>query len=338
MANIVKFVKRASKKNVRLFYYMAFLYDSAKPRFIKRIERKRVLRAYDRLSPQTKTYVDERVTLYNHISGSDHFEANNPEECIYHIRDLKLHCRFNGERSGSTYCIDSMRYMRCFDRSLPVCFKFGDVTTVPAQPTFVKSRPIAGDNAHSVLLPLNKIRHFNFIVDNSSFESKLDMLIGVSFAYQPHRVRFMDLYFDHPMCRLGSVYYRPESDERSRWNVEHISIDEHLRYKFILCIEGNDVATNLKWVMSSNSLAVMPKPKYETWFMESRLVGGVHYVEIRDDYSDLEEKLQYYIAHPDEAQLIIENAHQYVAQFRDSKIERIIAMRVIEKYFSILTK
>ena len=51
-----------------------------------------------------------------------------------------------------------------------------------------------------------------------------------------------------------------------------MTINEQLHYKFILCSEGNDVASNLKWVMSSNSIAVMPKPKFETWFMEGILV------------------------------------------------------------------
>ena len=37
-------------------------------------------------------------------------------------------------------------------------------------------------------------------------------------------------------------------------------ISEQLCYKFIFCIEGADTATNIKWVMSSNSLCVMPKP------------------------------------------------------------------------------
>ena len=55
----------------------------------------------------------------------------------------------------------------------------------------------------------------------------------------------------------GGAFLRPK-----------LSILEQLEYKFVLCLEGNDVATNLKWVMSSNSLAVMPKPRYETWFME----------------------------------------------------------------------
>ena len=40
----------------------------------------------------------------------------------------------------------------------------------------------------------------------------------------------------------------------------------------------------------------MPKPKYETWFMEGKLKDGSHYIEVKDDYSDLEEKIKYYSA------------------------------------------
>ncbi len=47
-----------------------------------------------------------------------------------------------------------------------------------------------------------------------------------------------------------------------------MSIDEQLGHKFIMCIRGNDVATNLKWVMSSSSIAVMPRPDVESWYME----------------------------------------------------------------------
>src|SRR5690606_29582030 len=100
------------------------------------------------------------------------------------------------------------------------------------------------------------------------------------------------------------------TDGNPHWLTEKLSIDAHLDYKFILALEGNDVATNLKWVMSSNSLAVMPIPKFETWFMESTLIPDFHYVCIKDDYSDLEEKLKHYIQHPNEALKIIANAHR----------------------------
>ncbi|MGZ8190247.1 MAG: glycosyl transferase family 90, partial [Methylococcaceae bacterium] len=95
----------------------------------------------------------------------------------------------------------------------------------------------------------------------------------------------------------------------------------------------NDVATNLKWVMSSNSVAVMPRPKYETWFMEGTLIPNVHYIEIKDDYSNLEEKINYYEQHPNELSQIVENAHNHVSQFLDSFREKIIALLVLKKYF-----
>ncbi len=55
--------------------------------------------------------------------------------------------------------------------------------------------------------------------------------------------------------------------------------------------------------------------------------------EVADDYSDLIEKMEYYIAHPEEAESIIKNAHAWVGQFRDQKRERLISLLVAKKYF-----
>ncbi|WP_289201193.1 glycosyltransferase, partial [Phocaeicola sartorii] len=54
--------------------------------------------------------------------------------------------------------------------------------------------------------------------------------------------------------------------------------------------------------------------------------------EIKDDLSDLEEKLTYYISHPAEAEQIVRHAHEYVAQFLDAKRERLISLLVMDKY------
>ena len=87
--------------------------------------------------------------------------------------------------------------------------------------------------------------------------------------------------------------------------------------------------------MSSNSVCVMPKPKYETWFMEGTLEAGVHYIEVNDDFSDAEEKIHYYSKHTKEALQIINNANAYVDQFKDSKREKLISLLVLDKYFSL---
>lgn len=123
---------------------------------------------------------------------------------------------------------------------------------------------------------------------------------------------------------------------RQEWACRKMSLYEHLDYKFILALEGNDVASNLKWVMSSNSLAVMPRPRFETWFMEGRLRPGYHYVEIADDFADLEEKMDYYIGHPEEAEAIVRHAHEWVNQFRDGERERLVSLLVLEKYLRLV--
>jgi hypothetical protein len=100
-----------------------------------------------------------------------------------------------------------------------------------------------------------------------------------------------------------------------------------------MALEGNDVASNLKWVMSSNSIAVMPRPTCETWFMEGKLIPNYHYIEIREDYADLVERITYYEAHPEEAKQIVQHAHEWCSQFQDKDREDMISVLVLQKYF-----
>ena len=67
--------------------------------------------------------------------------------------------------------------------------------------------------------------------------------------------------------------------------------------------------------------------------MEGRLIPDYHYIEVADDFSDIEQKLRYYIANPDKAEAIIENAHRYVEQFFDQQREKLIQIMVLQRYF-----
>ena len=46
-----------------------------------------------------------------------------------------------------------------------------------------------------------------------------------------------------------------------------------------------------------------------------------------------EDKLKYYIAHPEKAEEIIAHAHEYVSQFRDNKREELLQLMVMQRYF-----
>lgn len=242
---------------------------------------------------------------------------------------------FKRKTFHTAYYLDQRELTRYFPRQWRWQFLPGDVYFTPTEPTIVKSRMIAEDNADSVLLKLDKLRHFLFVNDPVPFTQKSKTLIfRGKIRHSRLRTAFMEKFADHPDFDCGVVGRNEGCPEA--WMKPKKTIREHLDYKFIMAIEGNDVASNLKWVMSSNALAVMPRPTCETWYMEGRLKPGYHFVEVRDDFADLEEKVAYYTARPDEAEDIIRHAHEWVAQFRDARRERLIGLMVLARYFSLL--
>ncbi len=308
-------------KRLKFLYYLkgAFRYYLI-PDFIFRILLPKCLGTLQNRSDIG--YIQSRVKYYNKLESET--EIGNDAVTIKDFR-FKEH--------KTTYFIDTQKYIRYFNPNFRFNPLFGDITYVPEFPSFVKSRPVDVDNSNSVLLKLNQIRHFLFVKDRWSFPDKKDLLVWRGNVTDPkeQRVRFFTKYFGHPMCNIG---YTNNWGKNLHWAKEKLSIDEQLKYKFVLCLEGVDVATNLKWVMSSNSLAVMPRPRFETWFMEASLIPDYHYVLIKDDFSDLEEKINYYVKHPKKAEIIVANAHEFVEQFKNPERERIISLLVLRKYFS----
>lgn len=317
------FIRKQKHKNNKPLYYIKGFVRYYIPKWICRKRLPSILKQLETLDAKEKEYVLGRINYYNKLETTTPIDSSKSIQ----LQNFKLQHR----KKGNVYFFDTYEYTRFFPTTYNIVTLFGDITQVPDTPSLTKSRPIAGDNANSVILKLNKIRHYTFVKDKKAFTDKKNILIGRACIKQAQRIRFWEMYFNHPMCDLGQI--NANNIVRPEWIKPAISIDEHLDYKFILCIEGFDVASNLKWVMSSNSLAVMPKPTYETWFMEGTLIPNYHYVCIKDDYSDLEERLTYYINHPDEAQAIIDHAHEYVAQFRNKRRENLISLLVLKKYF-----
>jgi hypothetical protein len=69
--------------------------------------------------------------------------------------------------------------------------------------------------------------------------------------------------------------------------------------------------------------------------MEGTLVPGTHYVEVRPDFADLDEKVAYYENHPDEAEAIIDSANRHCRQFTNKASEDLISVLVLQKYFEL---
>ncbi|KGE13919.1 glycosyl transferase family 90 [Sphingobacterium deserti] len=298
-------------KNNKFLYYLRAICRGLVP---EGIVRKRLKLKVHRDWGDESAYLESRINYYNKLDG------------LVALSDAAIAIRnYTIPEKIRVYYFDSKEYLRFFDPNLKFELLPGDVIHIPKFPALVKSRPIIGENRNSVLLNLDKSRHFNFIQDDIPFAKKRNILVGRSGFSQVHRQKFFEMYATHPLCNLAKATKSSQKD--------FLSITNHLAFKFILALEGNDVASNLKWIMSSNSIAVMPEPTYETWFMEGRLIPDYHYLSILPDYSDLEEKLTYYIAHPEAAEAIARQANAYVEQFKNSKREDAISLLVLDKYF-----
>lgn len=316
--------KLHSGKNSKAAYYMqAALRDMLPDRlFSNRLERElsRCAELYN------KDYIADRVDYYCKI--------NSP---VTLSGDAEAIGALQRKGNPSTYYYDSREALQWFSPALRWHYLFGDVREIPAEPTVVKSRSTETDNSNSVLLKLDRCRHFVYIHDRLQQEEKEDRAIFRGhIGTRENRALFCRLFADNP--RVDAADTIPGSTEGRKHTSDSkpmMSFYEHLRFRYIMALEGNDVASNLKWIMSSHSAAVMPKPTCETWFMEGRLEAGVHYVEIRPDFADLEEKMSYYSSHMDELRTIVDNANRYVSQFRDWRRERYIALLVMQKYFKM---
>lgn len=120
-------------------------------------------------------------------------------------------------------------------------------------------------------------------------------------------------------------------------NENHMSIHEMLEYKYLLSVEGNDVASNLKWIMASNSVPFMPRPVIASWFMEDRLKPWVHFVPVRDDFGDLEKQVIWAENHQDHCRRIVDANHAWVAQFTDQDREMMLQRDILKWYLDTFT-
>jgi hypothetical protein len=113
-------------------------------------------------------------------------------------------------------------------------------------------------------------------------------------------------------------------------------LEEMLKYKAIIMVEGNDVASGLKWALLSQSVVLMSKPKHTSWAMEELLEPWIHYVPLNDMSTDVEEKMQWIIDHDDEARQIAERSSLWIEDLvfhpDAARDDRLVKEEMIRRY------
>jgi len=218
-----------------------------------------------------------------------------------------------------------------------------DVFYIINKYAFVKNRFTEEEKKTVILRCLNFKRHwFNYYnkPNDIPFEQKLNKIYwrGATTGddYKPaNRFSLVLKYFDkHLDIDVGFSCIDQRKAKYKRYVKSKDDINVLLKHKYILSVEGNDKDSGINWKLNSNSLVFMAKPRCFSWLMEDKLIPGFHYILVKDDFSDLLDKLLWCNDNQEQCKEIVKNANTYMRQFADEEIEKAIEKKVIDLYFN----
>lgn len=242
---------------------------------------------------------------------------------------------FKDVHFAKAYLNDLEKIFESINDDVVIPVQLGDKTlSTKSNIAFVKAREIGCNK--SILLKLNTGRHWNYDISGDiPWENKSANIIwrGATTGYDDKRSAFVEKY--HNIYDIGfskTVQGKKVDDDYFK---PFTSITSQLRNKFIVSLEGNDVATNLKWVLESNSVPIMCNPTKETWLMEALLKPYIHYLPLNEDFSNLADLLIWANANDAKCKKIALNGKKYMSQFKNTDRELYLQRMLVLQYLSL---
>lgn len=191
---------------------------------------------------------------------------------------------------------------------------------------------------YGVLWPLPSYDAQNLVSDTIGWDEKEDVLFwrGATSGTIDDRInpiRYINSR-DWPIktdCYFSTVIQGRENDVDGVLG-SYTPIDEWFRYKYLLNLHGNDVSSSFPFTLYSNSVALHPYPfKWEVIYYGDGIKPWVHFIPLRHDLSDLEEKLIWCKNNDDECKRIAERATNYMRPYTDPLLYKRVLERVAKR-------
>jgi hypothetical protein len=142
-------------------------------------------------------------------------------------------------------------------------------------------------------------------------------------------VRFVPMYNDDRKQMniaakyLGASILAERLDKEAHWAAQQAR-------KYILCLPGNDIPTSLRMDLLSGGVTLMPRPFWESdWFFG--LTPHVHYIPLRADLADLEERLEWCRNNDRHCKEVAEAARAFALERFEPSIEFEVQKRIVER-------
>ena len=237
---------------------------------------------------------------------------------------------------------------------------FGDTRDADSAYALSKCRRVTeGSSSYSLVKCMNSPRHwgrtFYKMEDLREFKDKANIAIwrGISSGGEwdgdlrtANRFALIEKHFNkHKNIDVGFVALAQiaapiknggYSDTYRAYLKPRMVAGQMYDYKYILSVEGNDKDSGLNWKLNANSVVLMAKPQIGSWLMEETLIPNYHYIQLRDDFEDLPEKIKWCDDNADACIEIIKNAHDFTSQFKNLPRESEIEALVIKKHLELV--
>ncbi|KAJ5086989.1 Lipopolysaccharide-modifying protein [Penicillium alfredii] len=146
------------------------------------------------------------------------------------------------------------------------------------------------------------------------FHNKTPQIVwrGVTWTNEEIRGQLMEVTKDQSWADVQVIDW----GDRDNPNSNLIPIEDHCRYMFAAQTEGKSYSGRAKYLLNCRSVTVSHPTLWREPHQSALVAEGpdANYVEVYSDWSDLPQKIQYFIDHPAEAERIANNS---IATFRD---------------------
>lgn len=191
-------------------------------------------------------------------------------------------------------------------------------------PTVGKFRK--GNDKSVIIWPLTIKRHYNPLIALSSVKDPLwsekkpvAVWRGGSTGKRGDLVKQMLKKTTTSDIDIGFSHIHEHKTDLKKFVKGEMSMEEQLKYKYIISFEGNDIASGLKWQLASNSVVFMRKPRIFSYTMEDLLVPFVHYIPLNSNYSNLDEMLSWAKKHDSKCQNIANQSKEFMRNVWNSR-------------------
>jgi hypothetical protein len=255
------------------------------------------------------------------------------------------------------YCRDILSFFQPPMDGIPAILKFGDSTRFPDLPVVAKVGFISSDyegssGRNSIVWPLNKERHFAGMQEvrgvGPQWDKKHSTLIwrGTNTGMRRRspeittRAEIVKMYYNSSADGIDIAFSHvilPGGENLTIYQRPGIPRAQLLDYKYLLSLEGNDVASGLKWMLYSDSVVFMAKPKFVSWAMESELKAFVHYVPVHDNFSNLPKMVAWARLNDEVCQRISRRASLFIHDLlfhEDAGVDEALVMRRMRELYS----